>query len=108
MFIIRARDDAYKCCFLTLSSIWFAVCWCCKKVLHYVAIDRWLVQVKNKVSAVYEWIKKRRERRKVSAEGQTYDLPKNGNLLFDLFSTLFSKWTSSETQGQLVGKTQYF
>ena len=28
---------------------------------------------------MYEWFRKRRERRKVSGEGQTYDLPKNGN-----------------------------
>ena len=54
-------------------------------MLHYVAIDRWLAYVKNKLSAVYEWTKKRKERRKVSVEGQTYDLPKNGNLSFDFF-----------------------
>jgi len=70
---------------LLLSSVWFALCWCGKKVLHFVAIDRWLVYVKNKLSAVNQWIKKRRETRKVSGEGQTYDLPKNGNLLFDFF-----------------------
>ena len=57
-------------------------------MLHYVPIDRWLVYVKNKLSAVYEWMKKRKERRKVSVEGQTYDLPKNGNLLFDFFSCI--------------------
>lgn len=68
-----------------LLSVWFALCWCWKKVLHYVAIDRWLAYVKNKLSAVYEWIKKRRERRKVSAEGQTYDLPKNGNCYLIFF-----------------------
>lgn len=72
-------------------------------MLHYVAIDRWLAYVKNKLSAVNEWVKKRRERRKVSGEGQTYDLPKNGNLLFDFFPSLYSKWASLETQGQLVG-----
>ena len=75
-------------------SVWFALCWFGKKVLHYVAIDRWLVHVKNKLSAVYQWIKKGRERRKVSGEGQTYDLPKNGNLFFDFFPVLFSKWAS--------------
>lgn len=72
-------------------------------MLHYVAIDRWLAYVKSKLSAVNEWVKKRRERRKVSGEGQTYDLPKNGNLLFDFFPSLYSKWASLETQGQLVG-----
>ena len=71
---------------LLLLSVWFALCWCCKKVLHYVAIDRWLAYVKNKLSAVYECMKKRKERRKVSVEGQTYDLPKNGTLLFEFFS----------------------
>lgn len=55
-----------------------------------------------------EWVKKRRERRKVSGEGQTYDLPKNGNLLFDFFPSLYSKWASLETQGQLVGTKWYF
>ena len=93
---------------LLLWSVWFGICWCCKKVLQYVAIDRWLVHCKNKVLAVFEWIKKKREKRRVSAEGRSYDLPKNGNLLFDLFPALFSEKASSETQGQLVAMTWYF
>lgn len=77
-------------------------------MLQYVAIDRWLVHCKNKVVAVFEWIKKKREKRKVSAESRTYDLPKNGNLLFDLFPALFSEKASLETQGQLVTMMRYF
>ena len=61
--------------------MWFAGCWLCRKVLQYVPVDRWFAVVRNNVSALYEWLRKRRERRKVAAEGQTYDLPKNGNSL---------------------------
>ena len=50
-----------------------------KKVLHYTAADRWFPAVKSKATAMFEWIRARREaQRKTSAQGQTYDLPKNG------------------------------
>ncbi|KAL9951978.1 hypothetical protein ACROYT_G044741 [Oculina patagonica] len=62
-----------------IYCVWFAGCWLCRKVLNYVPAERWYTVVRNKISALFEWFRKRRERRKVSAEGQTYDLPKNGD-----------------------------
>ncbi|KAJ7328189.1 Cleavage inducing molecular chaperone [Desmophyllum pertusum] len=46
---------------------------CARKCCTTFAVDRWLAHARNKVS---EWLKKRSERRKVSTEGQTYDLPR--------------------------------
>lgn len=63
----------FVCCF------WFASCWACRRTLHFIPVDRWLAEGRKKLSALFKLRWKQRERRKACSDGQTYDLPKNGD-----------------------------
>ena len=62
------------------SSSWFAGCWACRRTLSFVPVGRWLAEGRKKLSTLFEFRRKQRERRSTYSDGQTYDLPKNGNL----------------------------
>ena len=66
------------------SSFWFAGCWACRRTLSFVPVGRWLAEGRKKLSTLFEFRRKQGERRSTYSDGQTYDLPKNGNLKQDL------------------------
>ncbi|XP_058950444.2 uncharacterized protein [Pocillopora verrucosa] len=58
---------------------WFAGCWACRRTLSFVPVGRWLAEGRKKLSTLFEFRRKQRERRSTYSDGQTYDLPKNGD-----------------------------
>lgn len=65
-----------------LYCIWCTSYWSVRKVVYYTALDKLLTVLGSQISTLFEWIKSfRRSKKKASTctQGQTYDLPKNGD-----------------------------